>query len=79
MQRIIREKFSSHTIISVAHKLDTILDFDKVLLLDGGSMVEFDSPHELLSNQSSAFHNLYYGTEKSDEDEPSSGRVTLSG
>jgi ATP-binding cassette subfamily C (CFTR/MRP) protein 1 len=31
MQRVIREKFSKHTIIAVAHKLDTILDFDDLL------------------------------------------------
>jgi ABC-type multidrug transport system fused ATPase/permease subunit len=39
MQRVIREKFSKHTIIAVAHKLDTILDFDKVALLDRGILV----------------------------------------
>lgn len=60
MQRVIRERFASHTIIAVAHKLDTILDFDKIALLDQGVLVEFNSPHELLADSSSAFHNLYY-------------------
>lgn len=58
MQRIIREKFSNHTIIAVAHKLDTVLDFDKVALLEAGSLVEFDSPYTLLSKPS-AFSKLY--------------------
>lgn len=62
MQRIIRERFSSHTIIAVAHKLDTILDFDKVVLLDDGVLVEFESPHELLANSSSSFYKLYYSS-----------------
>lgn len=62
MQQVIRERFASHTIIAVAHKLDTILDFDKVALLDEGVLVEFDRPHELLSNTSSAFHKLYYSS-----------------
>jgi ATP-binding cassette subfamily C (CFTR/MRP) protein 1 len=62
MQRIIRERFSSHTIIAVAHKLDTILDFDKVVLLDDGVLVEFDTPHELLADPTSAFYKLYYSS-----------------
>lgn len=77
MQRIIREKFSSHTIIAVAHKLDTILDFDKVALLDEGKLVEFDSPYHLLSDSSSAFYKLYFSshTEENDFDD----HMTLSG
>jgi ATP-binding cassette, subfamily C (CFTR/MRP), member 1 len=58
MQRVIREKFSNHTIIAVAHKLDTILDFDKVAVLDSGRLVEFDDPYVLL-NRESAFSKLY--------------------
>lgn len=58
MQRLIREKFSTHTIIAVAHKLDTILDFDKVAMLDGGRLIEFDDPYALL-NRDSAFSKLY--------------------
>ena len=61
MQRVIREKFSSHTIIAVAHKLDTILDFDKVAVLDGGRLIEFDDPYTLL-NRDSAFSKLYNTT-----------------
>lgn len=59
MQRVIREKFGNHTVLAVAHKLDTILDFDKVALLDGGRLVEFDDPYTLLSTDDSAFNKLY--------------------
>ncbi len=59
IQRIIRQKFSSHTIIAVAHKLDTIIDFDKVAVLDNGTLREFGSPHTLLAQPSSAFRQLY--------------------
>lgn len=62
MQRVIREKFSSRTLIAVAHKLDTILDFDKVAVLDGGNLVEFDDPYTLLNTSDSAFAKLYSGT-----------------
>lgn len=59
IQKIIRRKFARHTIIAVAHKLETILDFDRVAVLDNGSMREFDDPHTLLSRPSSAFRQLY--------------------
>jgi ABC-type multidrug transport system fused ATPase/permease subunit len=77
MQRVIRERFASHTIIAVAHKLDTILDFDKVALLDDGKLLEFDSPYELLSDSSSAFYKLYYSSQSEDDD--FDDHITLSG
>jgi ATP-binding cassette subfamily C (CFTR/MRP) protein 1 len=59
MQRIIREKFAQHTIIAIAHKLDTILDFDRIALLDEGRLVEFAPPYDLLADPDSAFSKLY--------------------
>jgi ABC-type multidrug transport system fused ATPase/permease subunit len=58
MQRVIREKFSSRTLIAVSHKLDTILDFDKVAVLESGKLVEYDDPFTLLASDS-AFAKLY--------------------
>lgn len=58
MQRVIRQRFFKHTIIAVAHKLGTILDFDKIAVLDGGVLVDFDTPDALLSRPS-AFSKLY--------------------
>jgi ABC-type proline/glycine betaine transport system ATPase subunit len=69
MQRLIRSKFSSHTIIAVAHKLDTILDFDKVAVLDKGVLVEYDDPYVLLNNPDSAFARLYNSTDAGQENE----------
>jgi len=68
MQGVIREHFFSHTVIAVAHKLDAILDFDKVALMDHGVLVEFDSPYALLSDPSSAFHKLYHSTQAQQQD-----------
>lgn len=59
MQRVIRDQFKSQTIIAIAHKLDSILDFDKVVLMEDGRIVEFDSPQTLLSKEGSAFKALY--------------------
>ncbi|RPA78129.1 putative ABC multidrug transporter [Ascobolus immersus RN42] len=66
MQRIIREKFSKHTILAVAHKLDTILDFDRIALLESGRLSEVDKPDVLLASPS-AFKALYEGA-KGDDD-----------
>ena len=57
MQSVIREEFKNHTIITVAHRINTIMDSDKILVMDGGRSVEFGSPAELLSRDS-AFRRL---------------------
>jgi ATP-binding cassette subfamily C (CFTR/MRP) protein 1 len=43
----------------VAHKLDTILDYDKVVVMNKGQLVEYGSPHKLLERQGSWFKSLY--------------------
>ncbi|QGA17136.1 hypothetical protein EYB26_004806 [Talaromyces marneffei] len=58
MQRVIREKFSDCTILAVAHRLETIMDFDRVALMQEGELVELDSPQKLLITDS-AFRELY--------------------
>lgn len=58
MQRIIREQFAHCTILAVAHRLDTILDFDRIALIHDGELVEFDTPQALLGRDS-AFKELY--------------------
>ncbi|KAH6718942.1 putative ATP-binding cassette transporter [Leptodontidium sp. MPI-SDFR-AT-0119] len=58
MQEIIRKEFHDCTIIAVAHRLDTILDFDRIALLSEGELKEFDAPQALLG-RASAFRELY--------------------
>lgn len=67
MQRVIREKFCNHTIISVAHKLDTILDYDRVVVLDAGKVVESGEPYALLMDPKSNFSRLYANSIASEE------------
>jgi len=57
MQRLIREEFAGYTIVTVAHRLDTILDSDRVVVLDAGIILEVGSPMDLLARPS-AFRDL---------------------
>ncbi|WXC66418.1 hypothetical protein SNK03_012197 [Fusarium graminearum] len=59
MQEVIRTEFSDCTIIMIAHRIDTLLDFDKVAVLDRGSLVEFGAPQELLADVGGDFTKLY--------------------
>lgn len=48
MQHIIREEFAKHTILTIAHRLDTIRDADTILVMDKGMVVEVGTPDELM-------------------------------
>ncbi|KAB0797838.1 hypothetical protein PPYR_08831 [Photinus pyralis] len=50
IQCTIRKQFAQCTVLTIAHRLNTIMDSDKVLVMDAGTMVEFDHPHLLLQN-----------------------------
>ncbi|XP_058770273.1 ABC transporter C family member 14-like [Vicia villosa] len=52
IQKIIREDFAARTIISIAHRIPTVMDCDRVLVVDAGRVKEFDTPTNLLQRQS---------------------------
>jgi ABC-type multidrug transport system fused ATPase/permease subunit len=47
IQKSLRQLKES-TIITIAHRLNTVIDYDRILVLDHGKVVEYDSPHQLL-------------------------------
>lgn len=58
IQSTIKENFKDCTIITIAHRLHTIMDSTRVLVLDQGKVVEFDSPESLLKKNNSIFFSL---------------------
>jgi len=58
IQHTVKNEFADRTVLIVAHRLNTVIDCDKVMLLDSGNLVEFDSPATLISNESTQFHQL---------------------
>jgi len=58
IQSTIRMAFKDCTVLTIAHRLNTIIDSDKILLLKDGEVAEFDSPQTLLSNPGSMFAEM---------------------
>ncbi|KAK7794349.1 hypothetical protein R5R35_011282 [Gryllus longicercus] len=57
IQRTLRRKFNDCSVITVAHRLNTVMDSDKVLVMDAGQVAEFDHPHLLLQRRG-IFHSM---------------------
>ena len=64
IQKTIRREFTDSTVITIAHRIHTIIDSDKVMVMELGRLQEFDKPSVLLSDKNSLFSQL---VEKSKE------------
>lgn len=58
IQKTIRSEFASCTVLTIAHRLNTIMDSTRVMVLDHGQLVEFSSPEELLRDKNSIFYGM---------------------
>ncbi|GAA5929198.1 hypothetical protein JCM1841_006231 [Sporobolomyces salmonicolor] len=78
IQLIIRKEFAAATTFTIAHRINTILDSDKVLVMDKGRVAEFDSPAALLQRKDSIFYSLALeaGLIRSGANTPRSGART---
>lgn len=59
MQKIIREEFEAYTVVMVSHRLEMVMDFDTVVMMDAGSIVETGRPSELIETVGSKFGELW--------------------
>ena len=48
IQATIRKEFAGSSVLTIAHRLNTIMDYDRIMVLDKGELREFDKPNELL-------------------------------
>jgi ATP-binding cassette subfamily C (CFTR/MRP) protein 1 len=58
IQDAIRKKFVHSTILTIAHRLNTIIDYDRVVVLEGGQIAEFDKPGNLVQREDSLFWKM---------------------
>lgn len=58
MQEIIRQEFRGYTVVAVSHRLDMIMDFDRVVVMDTGRIVEVGNPLQLSGTEGSRFGEL---------------------
>ncbi|KAJ2268081.1 ABC transporter Abc3, unknown specificity, partial [Coemansia sp. RSA 451] len=59
IQESIRKEFKDCTVLTIAHRLNTIIDSDRILVLDHGQVVEFDTPERLLEKSDGLFKQLW--------------------
>uniref|UniRef100_A0A671USD4 Multidrug resistance-associated protein 4-like n=1 Tax=Sparus aurata TaxID=8175 RepID=A0A671USD4_SPAAU len=58
IQKTIRDKFRECTVLTIAHRLNTIIDSDRILVLDNGTIQELDRPSILLQNKDGALYKM---------------------
>ncbi len=58
IQKMIRENFKDATVLTIAHRLNTILDSDRILVLDDGFISEFDTPEKLKRKENGLFKSM---------------------
>lgn len=71
IQETIRTKFADCTVLTIAHRLNTVMDSDKVLVMDAGRCIEFGPPYELLTSENGPmiFHGMVKQTGRASFDQ----------
>ncbi|KAK5646546.1 hypothetical protein RI129_005010 [Pyrocoelia pectoralis] len=58
IQKIIKRKFLNCTVITIAHKLRTVINSDKIIVMDAGHVHQFGTPKDLLENKKGLFYSI---------------------
>jgi len=58
IQEVLRSEFKECTVLTIAHRIQTILDYDVIMALEKGRLAEFGNPKDLLKNPKSYFSEL---------------------
>ncbi|GMR50268.1 hypothetical protein PMAYCL1PPCAC_20463, partial [Pristionchus mayeri] len=58
VQSVVREEFREATVIAIAHRLNTVAGYDRIMVLEKGRIVEFDTPSALLSDRNSRYSRM---------------------
>ena len=67
IQKAINNLLNDSTILTIAHRIKTVLNSDRILVLDKGEVKEFDSPKNLIENKNSMFYELYNNASKKED------------
>ncbi|XP_045479559.1 probable multidrug resistance-associated protein lethal(2)03659 isoform X2 [Harmonia axyridis] len=64
MQKLIRRQFADCTVLAITHRVSTVLDYDKIMLIDSGELIEFASPKDLLRDKTSKLYDIIHENNK---------------
>ena len=59
IQRVMKKVFADRTVLTIAHRINTVIDSDRILVLERGRVAELDKPLNLLKSPNSVFTKLY--------------------
>ena len=63
IQELIRKEFQDKTVLCIAHRLETIMDYDRIMVLQSGHIAEFDKPENLLKIPNGLFASMVNASE----------------
>ncbi|GMR50266.1 hypothetical protein PMAYCL1PPCAC_20461 [Pristionchus mayeri] len=66
VQSVVREEFREATVIAIAHRLNTVAGYDRIMVLEKGQIVEFDTPFALLSDRNSRYSRMLEKSKKAE-------------
>merc|ERR1711871_1531614 len=76
IQSMIRSSFKESTLLTIAHRLHTIIDADKIMVMDNGKVAEIDSPGSLLKIENGIFKALWHKNQSTHGNEDDGGNIT---